>query len=248
VLDVGGGPGRYADWLASAGYSVHLLDPAPVHVREARRRAGDPPRFRVDRGDARVLPVADDSADAVLLLGPLYHLSSRDDRLQALREAVRVCRPAGVVAAAAICRFAPMLHGMRDGWLVDERVLANTQDEVATGRRVAPHRRMTAFPDAYFHLPHELRAEAADAGVDVVDVFGVEGPGWLWPDIDDRLRDPRMRERILWLARTAEREPYLLAASAHLLLIGRGRVPSAAGASAGVAERGGDPGDRAQQG
>jgi ubiquinone/menaquinone biosynthesis C-methylase UbiE len=83
VVDVGGGAGAYAMPLASAGYQVHLIDPVPLHVEQAAaasRQAGTS-LTGISAGDARDLPVADHSADAVLLLGPLYHLTSREDRL-----------------------------------------------------------------------------------------------------------------------------------------------------------------------
>ena len=76
VIDVGGGPGRYALWLAARGYRVHLVDPAPLHVEQARLASGSHPGGALasaEIGDARTLRFPDDSADAVLLLGPLYH-------------------------------------------------------------------------------------------------------------------------------------------------------------------------------
>src|SRR5262249_7294160 len=100
VLDVGGGPGVYAEWLADAGYDVRLVDASPLHVRQALERAAG--RFIAVEGDARNLADADASYDAVVLLGPLYHLTERDDRLRALREARRGPRPRGVGAAAAV--------------------------------------------------------------------------------------------------------------------------------------------------
>src|SRR5207244_9616974 len=85
VLDVGGGPGAYAAWLAGLGYRVHLVDPVQLHVdqaTEAASRAGH--SFTAALGDARHLEEADESFDGVLLLGPLYHLVQRADRVRAL--------------------------------------------------------------------------------------------------------------------------------------------------------------------
>src|SRR3954470_12877843 len=96
VLDVGGGTGAHAQWLARDGYSAELIDLVPAHV-EAARRAGLNARV----GDARSL---DGAHDITLLLGPLYHLPRAADRARALAEAARVTR--GLVAAAAISRFA----------------------------------------------------------------------------------------------------------------------------------------------
>jgi SAM-dependent methyltransferase len=87
VLDVGGGAGMHAGWLASDGYQVRLVDPMPLHVQHAGASAG------VDAvlGDARRLDEPDAAYQATLLLGPLYHLPDRQDRVTALREAARDC-------------------------------------------------------------------------------------------------------------------------------------------------------------
>src|SRR5262249_53797018 len=111
VVDVGGGAGPYALWLAPRGYEVHLVDAAPRRGDEGGRRseASSHPIASCQVGDARALPFGDGIADAVLLLGPLYHLTEGADRLSALKEAHRILRPGGVVFAAAISRFASAL-------------------------------------------------------------------------------------------------------------------------------------------
>jgi SAM-dependent methyltransferase len=76
VLDVGGASGTYASWLSDRGYQVHLIDPVPLHLEQARADG----RFTVAPGDARSLPEEDGSYDAVLLLGPLYHLTTGQHR------------------------------------------------------------------------------------------------------------------------------------------------------------------------
>jgi SAM-dependent methyltransferase len=221
VLDVGGGSGVYAEWLAARGHSVLVVEPVRLHVDAARRRAGEPPAYEVAVGDARALPVAEGSFGVVLLLGPLYHLSQLDHRRQALAEARRACRPGGTLVAAAISRYAGALHTLREGVLADEQVAANVEWELSTGRRVAPEQRRGPLPDAYFHLPGELQLEVEAAGFEGVDVYGVEGPGWLLTDFADRWSDPVMRERILWLARASEQEESMRGVSAHLLAVAR---------------------------
>src|SRR5260370_3470371 len=75
VLDVGGGAGVYACWLASQGYQVHLIDPVPRHVEPAPAASAKQPQHPLasaSLGDARELEHADQTADAVLLLGPIY--------------------------------------------------------------------------------------------------------------------------------------------------------------------------------
>src|SRR5262245_55472810 len=151
VADVGGGPGRYAGWLAGLGYEVHLTDLVPLHLaqaEEASRARPDRPVASVTVGDARALARPDGGTDAVLLLGPLYHLTDRADRLAALREARRVLRPGGVLVAAAISRFASALDGLRCGYLDDPAFAAIVGRDLADGQ----HRNPTRHP-AYLPTP-----------------------------------------------------------------------------------------------
>jgi ubiquinone/menaquinone biosynthesis C-methylase UbiE len=97
VFDIGGGAGVHAFWLAQQGYQVHLIDPVELHLEQARSHAAasGAKLASILRGDARKLNIASGAADAVLLLGPLYHLTERLDRSQALREARRILKPRG---------------------------------------------------------------------------------------------------------------------------------------------------------
>lgn len=168
VYDVGGAAGRYAVPLAEAGYEVHLVDPVPLHLEQAREAsaAARSPLAAVLEGDARFLPFDDASADAVLLLGPLYHLVEREDRVQALREAARVLRPGGVLVAAAICRWASTVDGVLAGFLRDDQFAQIITDDLADGVHRNPTGRPGWFTTGYFHRPEELRAEVEEAGLE----------------------------------------------------------------------------------
>jgi SAM-dependent methyltransferase len=223
VLDVGGAAGRYALPLAEQGYAVHLLDPVPLHVEQATTAStrAQHPLASVLLGDARSLPFRDGSADAVLLLGPLYHLVDRSDRLAALREARRVLRPGGVVVAAAISRFASTADGICAGFLRDPRFAEMVEQDVRTGVHDNRWQEPGWFATAWFHLPEELVAEVAEAGFAADGPVAVEGLGSTATDLDAMLDDPGTCERVLDAIRRLEREPSLLGASAHLLVAGR---------------------------
>ncbi len=226
VLDVGGGAGVYALPLAREGYSVHLIDAVPLHIEQAKEASASQPNAPLagaQVGDARRLVWNDKSVDAVLLLGPLYHLTSRDDRLQALREAYRVVRPGGVVAAAAISRFASTYDGLLRGFLEDPRFEEIVERDVREGQHRNPTGRPEWFTTAYFHLPEELRDEVIEAGFQVEAVVGIEGPAWVLPDLDSWLEDPPRRSRLLDAIRRVETERSLLGATAHILVVGRRR-------------------------
>lgn len=222
VLDVGGGPGRYAARLAEEGYEVHLIDPVETLVEQARHRSAGLRRSIASSrtGDARRLDQADASADAVLLLGPLYHLTDPADRALALAEARRVVVPGGPVFAAGISRFASALDGMVRDLLTDPRFARIVQRDLETGQHRNETERLDYFTTAYFHHPEELRAEVAAAGLVCDEVFAVEGPAWLLGDFTDRWADPQARARLLAVVRMLETEPTVVGASAHLLAVG----------------------------
>lgn len=219
VLDVGGGPGIYAAWLAGNGYAVHLIDPVQLHVEQAAEFAAESDHpFTAALGDARDLEEPDTSYDVVLLLGPLYHLVNRDERLAALAEARRVARPGGMVAAVAISRFASLLDGLRSGYLGSSTFDSIVERDLRDGQHRNPGGEMEFFTTAYFHRPEELEDEVRESQLELEAVFGIEGPGWLLWELWD---DPRGRENILRVARDVEREPTLLGASSHLLAVSR---------------------------
>jgi SAM-dependent methyltransferase len=221
VVDVGGAAGAYALWLAQAGYSVHLLDPVPRLVAEAQRRsaAAQHPLASCRIGDARTLDIAPETADVVLLLGPLYHLTEAGDRARALREAARILKPDGRLFAAAISRWASALDGLARDLLQDPRFAKIVERDLRDGQHRNPTERLDYFTTAYFHRPEELAAEVEAAGLALEGVYGLEGPGWILPDVDARMADPRRRSVLLNVARALETEPSMLGSSAHLLAV-----------------------------
>ncbi|WP_420125945.1 class I SAM-dependent methyltransferase [Longimicrobium sp.] len=221
VLDVGGAAGAYAVWLAERGYTVHLLDPVPRLIDEARIRSGGlarPPASCVV-GDARALPYADGSAQVVLLLGPLYHLTDSLDRARALAEAARVLAPGGVLFAAAITRWAYALYGLMRDLLADPAFARIVDASVRDG----VHRpgRDGFFTNAYFHRPDELGDELRNAGFRVDGCYGLEGPCGMLPDFDERWSDPQRRDGMIRIAEMVEAEPSLLGMSPHILAVAR---------------------------
>ncbi|MFJ8018625.1 class I SAM-dependent methyltransferase [Streptomyces sp. NPDC096339] len=205
VLDVGGGPGVHARWLMDDGYRVVVVDPVERHVRQARAQG-----LTALVGDARQLEQPDGYFDAVLLLGPLYHLPDARGRARAWQEAHRVLKPGGLVAAAAINRYIRLLDlGADDG------------PEVATtGFRVRRD-----GPTSYCHGPEELGEEAAQAGLTHAEVFGVQGPASAALMREERRTGrkedlgPEVLARAMAAARCADSHPALAVTSVHLLVL-----------------------------
>jgi ubiquinone/menaquinone biosynthesis C-methylase UbiE len=225
VVDVGGAAGAYSIWLAERGYEVHLIDASARLVEEARRRSASlrAPIASLEVADARALPRADASADAVLLLGPLYHLTGASDRALALREAHRVLTVPGVLVAAGISRYASALDGLARKLSLDPRFVAIRDRDLRDGQHRNPTGNEDYFTTAYFHRPEELEAEVAAAGFDEAATMGVEGPGWMVPDFDARWEREAERKDLMDVARALESEPSIRGASAHLLCVARKR-------------------------
>lgn len=181
-----------------------------------RTSAGtSPPRS----GDARQLHAESSSADTVLLLGPLYHLTERTDRLRALGEATRVVRPGGMVFVAAVSRFASLLDGLSREFLFDPRFRSIVEQDLRDGQHRNPDRIPHWFTTAYFHHPSELPEEAVAAGLDRLEVVGVEGVAGWFGHIFEHWDDAADQDAILFAARAIEDEPCLIGASTHLLMV-----------------------------
>jgi SAM-dependent methyltransferase len=208
VLDVGGGPGVYAAALTDRGYRVRLVDAMAEHVEQARRDG----RFDADVGDARQLDAADERYDAVLLMGPLYHLTDRRDRLAALLEARRVLRRGGVLFAVAISRYASFFDSLRFERHDDPAFASIVERDLDDGQHRNEENVDGWFTTAFFHHPDELEAEIREAGFELETVVGIEGPGaWFSAPADVEL----------WAARVTERDLTMRAVSPHLAAVAR---------------------------
>ncbi len=223
IFDVGGAAGVYAIPLAQQGYQVHLIDPVGLHLEQARARAeaAGVALASISRGDARKLDATSGTADAVLLLGPLYHLVEQSDRLLALREARRILKSGGILFAAGISHFASLIDGLSRGFFKDPVFRRIVASDLASGQ----HRNQTEnahyFTTAFFHRPEELEAEIREAGFEDVRVLAVEGPIWSAAQFSQTWGDQVQRKELMEFLSLVEREPSVLGASAHLLAVGR---------------------------
>jgi SAM-dependent methyltransferase len=191
----------------------------PLHVEQLTAEVAEVAGIHTAVGDARDLDLPDASVDAVLLLGPLYHLLDRAERVRALRECARIVRPGGPVFAAAISRWAPRIDGMlRERIYVQHPAAAGLIDEVdRTG--MLPPLHDGGFP-AFCHRPGELREEVGEAGLEVADLVSVEGPAFILGDLDARMADPADRSVALEVSRAIERVPELTGFGPHLVATG----------------------------
>ena len=221
IFDIGGAAGAYAFSLSERGYVVHLIDPVEVHLEQAKARSKSSgiTLGSITRGDARCLSAPSDIADAVLLLGPLYHLVERADRLMALREAHRILKSQGVLIAAAISRFASLIDGLARGFFRDAEFRKIVASDLATGQHRNPTSQTAYFTTAYFHRPEELAAEVREASFVDIQILAVEGPAWGTAHLGEAWDDAMQRKSLMEFLSVIEREPSALGASAHFMAV-----------------------------
>jgi ubiquinone/menaquinone biosynthesis C-methylase UbiE len=223
ILDVGGGAGVYAFWLADRGYRVHLVDGVPLHISQAEETAmqrGGAPLASISLGDARQLEHPESSVDGVLLLGPLYHLTERSDRIHALREARRVLRPGGVLFAAGINRFASTIAALLEDFIADPQFTPIYEQDLRSGQHRNPTDDPRFFTTAFFHYPQELIDEVNEAGFRLEILLAIEGPARLLKDFEGQWQNPSIQDKIMRITRLVESERTLWGVSPHIMAIG----------------------------
>ncbi|MCL2671750.1 MAG: class I SAM-dependent methyltransferase [Clostridiales bacterium] len=229
VYDIGGGYGEYAFWLASLGYDVFLYDISCRNIEVAKELsdAYTNKLKAIELADARSINRPNESADAILLFGPLYHIVDYAERQLALAECYRLLRPGGLLFTAAITRYATTLwaittYGTKNRLLEEAAFCEMIEHEIKTGQHIknlaSAYRGMGR---SFFHLPDELTAELHAAGFTDTDIRGIIGPAWLVPNLDAAWKDERMRESILRVVRLCEKEESILGLSTHLLSISK---------------------------
>ncbi len=103
VLEIGAGTGRYSHALARQGYAVDAVELVEHNIEIFRKNTLENENISVVQGNALDLSAfPDERYDITLLLGPLYHLYSKEDKQQAIREAIRVTKKGGIIFAAYV--------------------------------------------------------------------------------------------------------------------------------------------------
>jgi ubiquinone/menaquinone biosynthesis C-methylase UbiE len=222
ILDVGGGAGIHAFWLAQQGYNVHLIDAVPRHIEQAKEFSTQNPNStlaRITVGDARKLDYPDHFADSVLLFGPLYHLTERSDRIKAINEAFRVLRPRGVAFLVGISRFASTVNCLLEGLIADPIFVPIVERDLKDGQHINPTNELSFFTTTFWHHPDELRQESEEVGFKTQTILAIEGPARLLKDFKEHWQQPEQREWLLKIIRQLESESSLLGFSTHLMLV-----------------------------
>lgn len=167
IIDIGAGTGRYSVQLADEGYDVAAVELVKYNLGILKaKRSG----VKAYQGNALKLSrFADDSFDMALLLGPLYHLYTAEDKVQALREAARVTKPGGyILAAYCMNEYGVLMYGFRQG---------NVRQCMKDGRLTRDFHCVSEPKDLYDYVRLEdIEQFNAKAGLTRVRIIAPDGP------------------------------------------------------------------------
>jgi ubiquinone/menaquinone biosynthesis C-methylase UbiE len=219
IIDVGGGTGKYSEWLANKGHQVHLIEPVQKHIKLAQKRAKKLKNpFSVTIGKAQDLPYKNETADLVILHGPLYHLQKREDRSTAILEAKRVVKKGGIILGFAINATASTVVGLINGMIHANSFFEMCKTELTTGIHNPPKDFPFLLADAFYHKPEQLKEEFLEQELKFINLFAVEGMIWLDNEYFANMLDKKKSKTLKALQSLTETDEYLLPFSPHMMI------------------------------
>jgi ubiquinone/menaquinone biosynthesis C-methylase UbiE len=226
IYDVGGGIGKYSNWLACLGHCVHLLELAPAAVEYARNNQDIGHPYLTEVCDARNISRMDESADLVLLMGPLYHLQNLQDRTQAIKEAYRVLKKGGLLFTTGISKFssttwAISTYGRENKCLDDPAYQKMIQEELSSGNHNRPKEYPHFIARAFFHTPDQLQEELEREGFLTMKKCAIEGIIWFTPSLEEKWENPVSRDTLLEIIRITESEDSVMGMSPHFMIVSK---------------------------
>ncbi|MEU2061847.1 methyltransferase domain-containing protein [Streptomyces sp. NPDC013455] len=220
VLELGAGHGAYSFRLARQGHRVTATDLVDVNVDAMRALAKEEEGLDsvdIRRADATSLDDFTDGAyDAVLCLGPFYHLRTRALRRRCLLECRRVVRDGGTVAVSYINRVFAVNYLLRNGKPLTADQYASLTD---------PDDQRVDYPDEFFNVTHfstqeAVEAELRAAGLEIVEHAGTDGACGFFPETLEELDERAYLEYRAYHLATCS-QPSQRGASSHCLVVAR---------------------------
>lgn len=236
IYDIGGAYGEYAWWLASLGYTVHLFDLSETHIAMSAELAAEYPGTKLASAvvcDARSVPMPEKSADAVLLMGPLYSITEYEERILAIKESRRLLKDNGLLFSAALTPYSVLVSRL-DVYRVDDTkkrreledpaVIAIIERALEDGCYENPEKRIASgLGSSHLHTAKALREELLRGGFDTDSVHGVMGGAWLAPNLDALLENPETKEVLMKTIRMLDTHEEIIGLSGHMLAVSRKR-------------------------
>lgn len=220
ILDIGGGPGRYAISLVEKGYDVTLLDLSKNCLelaKEKAHQAGVKLNGYIHGNAMDLSEIERESYDAVLLMGPLYHLLMLEERQKAVKEAAAVLKPGGYIAVSFITRFARFNYssGYEPDWIAKYPDRCETLLETGVLNNEG-----YSFTDSYCAHPCEVQQLMQTADLTTVELIGCEVLFHMNKIKIDEL-EPDLWKKWVKMNYRLGKDPSLHGAAVHLLYVGR---------------------------
>ena len=234
IYDIGGAYGEYSWWLASLGYEVHLFDLSETNIAMSAELATDYPGVKLASAtvcDARSIPWPDKSADAVLLMGPLYSITEYEERILAIRESRRLLKDDGILFSAALTPYSVLVPRIAlyhiDGTakrreLDDPAVISMIERALEDGCYCNPEKKIASgLGSSHLHTAKALREELSEGGFDTATVHGIMGGAWLAPNLDELLANEETKAVLMKTVRILDTHEEIIGLSGHLLAVSR---------------------------
>lgn len=223
IADIGGGAGFYAFWLQAMGHEVSLIDLTQRNIELANEysQKSGVQLTECRTGDATNIDQPDEQFDLVLLLGPLYHLTDKNDRIKALAETKRIVKKGGFVLSAVISRYASLFDGFKRDLIVDDKFEKLLHNDLQTGIHLNDTGNPEYFTTAYFHTPAEIKEEVKASGLQFEKLVAVESFGWVIDDFGKKSDDSRYMDKLHKVLNKIETHEDLIAMSPHIIAISR---------------------------
>ena len=232
IYDIGGAYGEYSWWLASLGYEVHLFDLSETNIAMCTELAEEHPGVTLHSAivcDARSVPRPDNSADAILLMGPLYSITEYDERILAIQESRRLLKNSGILFSAALTPYSVLVP--RLAWyriddsakrreLDDPAVISMIERALEDGCYINPEKKIASgLGSTHLHTAKALREELSASGFNTTSVHGVMGGAWLAPNLDELLANPDTKTILMKTVRMLDTHEEIIGLSGHLLAV-----------------------------
>lgn len=232
IYDIGGGYGEYSWWLASIGYEVHLFDLSETNIEMSKDLFSEYPNAKLKDAmvcDARSIPRENNSADAILFMGPLYSITEYNERILALKEAYRLLKTNGIIFSAALTPYSVLLHCItvyhkegkkKKNALDDPNIMAMIERELNDGCHINPDRKiLNGLGTSHLHTAKALKNELENGGFADTTVHGVMGGAWLAPNLEELLENEETKKSLMATVRLIDTHEEVIGLSGHLLAV-----------------------------
>ena len=234
IYDIGGGYGEYAWWLSSLGYEVHLFDISETNIKMSEEFKHEYPNVHLESAevcDARSIARKSKSADAVLLMGPIYSITEYEERILTIKESYRLLKDDGILFTAALTPYGGLLHRItvyrnfddnKACELDNPNVISMFERALTDGCYINPERKNTCgLGSSHLHTAKSLKEELLCGGFKTESVHGVMGGAWLAPNLDELLSNKETKEVLMKTVRMLDTHEEIIGLSGHLLAVSR---------------------------